>query len=498
MQPRPQPEGDARPYLEFYLENSITGNLHFGPANELHGPFEDKDIAPYAMEHALGYTPKHNAYIKSSRLCGTCHVVNLPIVDKPHAAGDGDELIAAEQKASFKSFHHHVEQATYLEWLNSEYENEFDADNPKAKTCQDCHMARDYHNDKLAVHLDAIQTRMAAIQDTTYPEAENLAESDKLEVRPRKQGYARHNFRGLNVFLLEMFNQFDDVLGVRKYDFMTGSTSDIPHAVDDFVRQARNDVAEVTVDAEFDEWGQLVARVNVQNKVGHRFPTGVGFRRAFVEFLVLETGEAGGGERVVWASGRTNELGVLVDDVGAPLPCEFFNQDPLDADKQAFQPHHEVITSPGQVQIYETLLWSTKHRFTTSFIHGCEVVKDNRLLPRGWTKEGPGPALGGEFLRATHPCPTASKDPRYADGSGSDEITYRVALPAGVDRSRVAVRATLFYQAIPPYFLRSLFETAPNGPATERLHYICSNIDLRGTAIENWKLEIASATADAD
>ena len=72
-------------------------------------------------------------------------------------------------------------------------------------------------------------------------------------------------------------------------------------------------------------------------------------------------------------------------------------------------------------------------------------------------------------------------------------MTYRVELPAGVDPERLAVRATLYYQAMPPYYLRNLFETAPDGPATQRLHYICSNIDLRGTPIEDWKLPVVSA-----
>ncbi|MCG8450365.1 MAG: cytochrome P460 family protein [Pirellulales bacterium] len=497
MQPREQPAEDHRHYLEFFLETSITGNIYVGNANELHGPFEDKEISPYSMEHALGFKPKHNPYIKSSQMCGTCHVVNLPIVDRPlHEGEQPDELIAAEQNPLFKKYHHHVEQATYLEWLNSEYENEFNPENPQARTCQDCHMSRDYHHDELGLHLERLVTRIAAIQDDTYPDAENLADHKELLVRLRQEGYARHNFRGLNVFLLEMFNQFDDVLGVRKNDFMTGSTQDIPHAIDDFMRQARNDVATLAVDARFNNNGQLVAKVDVQNKVGHRFPSGVGFRRAFIEFLVIEkpldeTSE----ERIVWSSGRTNELGVLIDADGNPLDSEFFKEDSV-TNKQACQVHHEVIDSPQKVQIYETLLHSARHRYTTSFIHGSTVVKDNRLLPRGWKEEGPGPALHGEFLKATHPGPVAKNDPRYRDGSGSDEVTYRVTLPTGINRSRLMVRATLYYQAIPPYFLQSLFETAPHGPATQRLHYICSNIDLTGTPIEGWKLPVISATAE--
>ena len=296
-----------------------------------------------------------------------------------------------------------------------------------------------------------------------------------------------------------MFNQFDDVLGVRKFDFMTGSQSDIPHAVDDFVRQAAHDTAALDVESSVNDANELVAKVTVRNKVGHRFPSGVGFRRAFLEFLVIEAPtDEDAEERIVWASGRTNELGVLTDDQGNPLASEFFTDDPNDADgdgyHQVSQKHHEVIDSPDQVQIYETLLHSDKHRYTTSFIHGSEVIKDNRLLPRGWNAEGPGPALNGEFLKATHPGPLAKTDPRYTDGSGSDEVTYRVTLPSDVDRSRLKVKATLYYQAIPPYFLQSLFETAPEGPATRRLHYICSHIDLRGTPIEDWKLAITSAS----
>ncbi|HMO86836.1 MAG TPA: hypothetical protein PKC18_18145, partial [Lacipirellulaceae bacterium] len=373
---------------------------------------------------------------------------------------------------------------------------EVDVDNPQAKTCQDCHMARDLHHDEWDVHLDRIETQIAAIQDHTYPHAENLAEREHLEIRRRTEGYARHNFRGLNVFLLEMFRQFDDVLGVRKHDFMTGSQLDLQHAIDDFVRQARTATATIAVEARLVSDDQLEASVEIHNLAGHRFPSGVGFRRAFIELLVIEQAAGEAPERIVWSSGRTNELGVLVDDAGEPLPCEFFNAEP-GSDKQAFQHHHEVITSPAQVQIYETLLWSAKHRFTTSFIHGSEMVKDNRLLPRGWKKEGPGGGLQGEFLAATWPCPTSLKDPRYTDGSGSDEVLYRIALPAGVDPGRLAVRATLHYQAMPPYFLQSLFETAPHGPATQRLHYICSNIDLRGTPIEGWKLPVVSAAAPA-
>ena len=83
MQPRAQPPDDRRPYLQYFLETSITGNFHLGETGEIYGPFEDDEIAPYAMEHATGLKPKHGDFLKSSQLCGTCHTVVLPTVDRP-------------------------------------------------------------------------------------------------------------------------------------------------------------------------------------------------------------------------------------------------------------------------------------------------------------------------------------------------------------------------------------------------------------------------------
>ena len=187
MQPRPQPAGDARSSLRHFLETSLTGNFHLGKKGAIYGPFADRDIQPYAMEHATGQRPQHSDYLRSSQLCGTCHAVALPNIDRPLGNGHTpDELTHAETVPLFKKFHHHVEQATYLEWLNSEYENEVNKNNPRAKTCQDCHMARGVKDERHGIDVPQISTRIAAIQDTTYPDAENLAPRARLDVRRRE------------------------------------------------------------------------------------------------------------------------------------------------------------------------------------------------------------------------------------------------------------------------------------------------------------------------
>ena len=149
------------------------------------------------------------------------------------------------------------------------------------------------------------------------------------------------------------------------------------------------------------------------------------------------------------------------------------------------------------MQIYEELVKDGDGNFTTSFLRRDTTVKDNRLLPKGWTAAGPDPAsLGGEFLHSTFPEGDAAKDPSYLDGSGTSLVRYAVpltTLPAGIDPGRLRITATLFYQSIPPYYLMQRFAQAPDGPATQRLAYLTSRLDTKGTPIEGWRLPIVSS-----
>lgn len=66
------------------------------------------------------------------------------------------------------------------------------------------------------------RTEIAVLQDQEYPEADNRIPSKEHTVRFRKEGYRRHTFQGANVYLMELFRQFNDVLGVRLKDYETG------------------------------------------------------------------------------------------------------------------------------------------------------------------------------------------------------------------------------------------------------------------------------------
>jgi hypothetical protein len=149
------------------------------------------------------------------------------------------------------------------------------------------------------------------------------------------------------------------------------------------------------------------------------------------------------------------------------------------------------------VQIYEELNLNNQCALTTSFIRRDYQLKDNRLLPYGWTSTGPlrpdkTPIIPPEFLHETLPVKVGD-DPAYADGSGTNLVRYEIPLQ-GLNLKNLTVKATLYYQSIPPYYLNDRFREAPNQPATRRLYYLTSNLQTKGTAIENWKFQITSAS----
>jgi hypothetical protein len=430
-------------------------------------------------------------------MCGNCHTINLPVMDQT-------------------PFGESLEQVTYLEWLNSQYQTDFNP-GPNAKSCQACHMPTSYTNAQNRVVVKEIQTAIADVQDDTYPAAEHAAPMDQVRARFRETGFARHQLQGLNVFLLEMFNQLmvpdnsnppnysNAILGVRKSDYMSTLSNDLENAISNFVQTARHETATVNVSQPVIDATTLSAEVTVTNNAGHRLPSGVGFRRAFIQFDVMDTGALDPKTRqpkTVWSSGATNAAGFIVDNEGRILESEYVGTN--SNKKGPAQPHFwakgRAITSSRQVQIYEELVIDSEGNYTTSFIRRNKIPKDNRLLPKGWTREGPAPkSFNGDYLHSTFAEGDAANDPAYQNGSGTSVVRYQIPLSqlTRANVSRLAVKATLYYQSIPPYYLMQRFEQAPQAPGTQRLFYLTSRLRTAGTPIENWKLLLASSAVQA-
>jgi hypothetical protein len=71
-------------------------------------------------------------------------------------------------------------------------------------------------------------------------------------------------------------------------------------------------------------------------------------------------------------------------------------------------------------------------------------------------------------------------------------VRYQLPLTGGLT-SAAKVQATLYYQSIPPSYLRQRAEDA-NGPDTARLIKYTNELDVnKYTEISNWKLKVTSS-----
>jgi hypothetical protein len=449
---------------------TYTGLFNVGPATELYGPYDSPTELP--MQNAIGVTPmfalqfgKGQFSKRNASLCASCHTIQLPVFDRR-----GRQVLdeSGQPKTEF-------EQTTFFEWLNSS----FFIPPPSQVTCQDCHMPTDYHGSSL-------EFKIANIEDDTFPPVPQTGLStrapDSELAIPVHDVYSRHQLNGINLFVLEMFDQFRRDLGLFKVNpnlpsTIRGQISSQKTAVSEGVRRAQSATARIEINSVSADAAMLNAKVTVTNLAGHNFPSGVSFRRAFVNFQVLD---AGG--NVLWASGNTNSDGVIVDNSGTPLETEFFSRK-----QQSFQPHFwedSPITSDQQVQIYEELATDPQGMLTTSFLSLDHKVKDNRLQALGRSPNGP-------FADLIAPVGTGD-DPSYQHGCGCSVVSYQIPR-AQIPGTPAAVQAAIYYQSIPPYYLRQRSEQG-RGPDTARLVRFAKQLNTSNyPEIASWKLLIANS-----
>jgi hypothetical protein len=315
-----------------------------------------------------------------------------------------------------------------------------------------------------------LRFKIANIEEPDYPPTDNRA-PDPLITLTEREPFSRHTLVGINLFVMQMFQQFRGLLGIAAPDASSDqkqTATDLLTAAGSSLELARTGSARLEVVSVRSTEVGLETTVRVTNLAGHKLPSGVGFRRAWLEFTVLDRGG-----RVLWASGRPNALGVITGPDGQPLATEFATD--------TWQPHYQRITRQDEAQIYEERTLDDQLRLTTSFLGRFYTVKDNRLLPKGWKSDAP----NTEFMQPEQ----VFGDPDYFDGRGGDTVVYVV--PREVVGQAASVRVVLHYQSIPPYYLRDRFQTV--GPETERLAYIASRLQTVGTPIEGWTLRLAEA-----
>jgi hypothetical protein len=401
---------------QFGLDGVACAACHQVPAGDVLGPPElaasgemyGPHAAPLAMPMTMhtGFAPVAAAHMDESAMCGTCHTLRT----QPHAP-DGSALGGL-----------FTEQAPYLEWRNSVYSTETPDPDPLAASCQACHMPS--RSDAGAL----LATRIA-----------RRPMGDDFPPLGDRSPYHRHVLVGGNTLVPAMIRDFADELRPR------ASAAAFDAAIEAARVMLQERTAVVSLPGARREGELLVIPVRVESLVGHKLPSGIPSRRAFLQVTVRD-----GDGVVVFRSGGTDGAGRLVDRAGTVLP--------LEQPGGPIEPHHDVIVDDDQVQIYEAVMQDADGVPTFRLLRADAYLKDARLLPLGWSPMGPSaaetaPRLGGP-------------DDDFV--GGSDELEYRVAAPAGAGPYAIAVE--LVYQPIGARFAAELLELeAPEIRAFERI-----------------------------
>lgn len=505
------------------------------------------------------------SYLQQSVICGACHVLIVPQIPTSYKPGGQLPVAGSDETPYYRKPDACVtstfstlntrklgdktvgnplyddcvalgyEQATYLEWINSSFATEQNTDT----TCQGCHMPFVTNPENPSDHTAIMAQSTQGLTGKTY---------------------RRHRLMGINLPVMEMFVQFPDVLGVFPYSDNVPDYAPLPDGTDvevlqnyllngqmAIVEQATSQAngnglepdsivpdpkaaVEITdLSLELSDTS-LSASMMVVNNTGHKFPSGAGFRRAFVRFEVLD--DLG---NIIWVSGQTNPYGAICSG-----PCienrdgtyNLIQSEVNGGDPKKLQPHYEMVTSQDQVQIYEVQAVNDLGVLTSSTLALFHDAKDNRLLPHGFTSpkelncekdKKAGTAIFGieqcSAAYATEPQlkpltmgSVIAKDKYYTDSqyAGADELSYSIALDE-ISGTPASVRVSIEYQTIPPSFLAARFKDGhtPDGflPATERAVYLTSHLNLNlnlksehpdnedVTFSQNWTSTIHQVTA---
>lgn len=130
-----------------------------------------------------------------------------------------------------------------------------------------------------------------------------------------------------------------------------------------------------------------------------------------------------GNDQMVFESGALNADGSIMGNDN-------------DADRTRFEPHDTEVSQPDQVQIYEDIPVGVDHVPTTGLLTAVRFIKDNRLLPAGFTKE----TVDQEIA------PRGGAMSAEDFTGGGDTIRY--AIPLGSAQGPFRVVAELWFQPI--------------------------------------------------
>jgi hypothetical protein len=172
----------------------------------------------------------------------------------------------------------------------------------------------------------------------------------------------------------------------------------------------------------------LSFELTVKNKAGHKLPSGYPSRLAWVQVTLADQIT----KDIIYTNGRLDSEGHIE---GRDHP---------------FEPHHQVMKSADDVQIYEMVMGDISGQLTTRLNAAYQPLKDNRLLPVGFRMNHnvyDTVAIWGQALL----------DPDYISSTlGQDKMKYQIPLhgQTGFADLKISFR----YQSIPSRWMNDLFQ----------------------------------------
>ncbi|MES2590572.1 MAG: T9SS type A sorting domain-containing protein [Bacteroidota bacterium] len=369
---------------------TFSGDIPYDTNHKEYGPFTNPFTAP--MQLYEGLTPVYSTHTDKAKICSSCHTLITETADLSGNLTGG----------------YFTEQATYHEYLNSN----FPANNIN---CQSCHMPKVADPIIIANGYSGLQPRTP---------------------------FNQHSFEGANVFMLNLIKNNKDSLDVKVTDIKFDSTIAATTAM------LRSKSINLDVQVESITADTAFFKVKIENKAGHKFPSGYPSRRAVLQFVVTD-----GSNDTVFKSGTFNEQFRVIGE------------------NPSFETHHNTIIQSDIPQIYEMVMGDVNFQFTSVLERAAHLLKDNRIPPSGFSTT----AAVYDTVKISDDAINDSDFNKTGtvEGSGTDYIHFHVPLTVG--SSSLNVKAKVYYQSVPPKWLDELFTF--NSPEINKFKAMYENAD---------------------
>ena len=299
-----------------------------------------------------------------------------------------------------------IEQATWHEWLNSSYPEQ-------DITCQKCHLQV----------AEGQQVILAAGYDT-----------------PPRAPFGLHTLAGGNTLMLKMLRDNRTALQI------FASEQQFNETIAATLNELQNNSLDIEIVNSSRGIDTLYLDLKLRNKTGHKLPSGYPARKMSVHVTVNDLDNT-----TIFKSGGFDE--------------EFF----IYGENTPYEPHHNTIDSEDEVQVYEMIMGDINSERTNVLNRGFIHLKDNRLVPLGFSSSIEG-ADTTEIVLGT-----MDLDFNFnpLEGSGTDIIHYKIPLDEYTGEAAVTIE--VYYQSIPPTFTEQLFTL--NTPEIEAFSGMMESVD---------------------